>query len=701
MRKRNGMISTVLILLICWSGLIVPAAALPEEETPAGAAYLHEEKFPSDYSMTGLFSEYTKAFYAGDWDLRGASVTLRYSASQLVFSDLSSITLSLNGQLFYSGRVSPGTVGQVQELKVDLPLRAIQDGQNTLTINTYIRTREDFPCVDDVTKANWLQLYEDSVISISYYPKIPCNTIADCYEQFVSIDTLENKQSAVVLRPDADETELTAAAYVLTGISGQAQLSYENIGLVSAGDESSLFSGKYRIYICRYDSLPAGIKGRMTADAAQAVEDGQAVLQLLKSDNGSNVLLLTGRNGDALVNAARLFGNAAYLTQARTVWRKVAADEDVLMEKSVTDEYVKLTDAGAYVHGAFRQSANFYISFPENRVLAYSSQISLSMRYAENLDFDRSLVTVYINDKPVGSKKLQKNMAQGDSVVLDIPADLQVSGNFTVRVSFDLEIKDLWCTLRQEETPWAWVSNESMLKLSSVSADNLIFDYYPSPFVSDGSLNQVAVVLPETPGAADMEVMRGTLLTLGRFLKDNTGSIRVALSSQIGDLKTANVISIGRFDQNPIVRQINNLLFFQFSAGGTTLNSNEKMRIDPNYGTVLGTAQLLDSPYSEQKYGLLVISGVSDDAMLRGAEYVNYTDNLWKIYGDGLVSDGVDVFCYRFKQDNEKKTSPIDQLLTRTDIRNTAIAAGLVLMLTVTAVILLVWKYGKSRRDER
>ena len=68
------------------------------------------------------------------------------------------------------------------------------------------------------------------------------------------------------------------------------------------------------------------------------------------------------------------------------------------------------------------------------------------MRYAENLDFDRSLVSAYITGTHIGRKKLQKDQAQGDEAVFALPADLEISGNFTLEISFDLEIKDLWCT---------------------------------------------------------------------------------------------------------------------------------------------------------------------------------------------------------------------------------------------------------------
>lgn len=529
-------------------------------------------------------------------------------------------------------------------------------------------------------------------------PAVPARTGTQFYTQFTSIDALENRQSAVVIRPNAGNAELTAAALILSGVSGQAQMFYDNIALETADGESGLYTGKYRLYVCTYAELPPGLKNALSAEKQQAAQNN-ALLALIKGKGGSNILLLTGSDDAALINAARLIGNAAFVTQLHKTWKSVTAAEDVLMEKQGTQQYIPLAGSGTYVKGAFRQSASFYIRFPENRLLAYSSQISLSMRYSENLDFDRSLVTVYINDEPIGSKKLEKDKAQGDTVVLDIPSDLNVSGNFSVRVAFDLEIKDLWCTLRQDETPWAWVSDESMLKLSTVSADALIFQYYPSPFIKDGSFSDVAVVLPNEPGPADLEAMRQILLTFGRYLTDNTGTLRVERASETADFKGANVISIGRYKNNSIAQQFNDKLYFRFSPEGTTLLSNEKMRIDPSYGASLGTVQLLHAPYGEEKRALMVVSGISDDAMLQGAAYIGSMDNLSKIYGDGFVTDGEGVYPFRFKADNAQQQTGLSQLLTRSDLRTVAGAAGLVVLLALTALLFLWRKYRSVHRE--
>lgn len=675
------------------AGALEPVA-LPEDD----GLYTHEEAFGSDQSLTGLFSQAIRYFQAGEWDIRKAALTLRYDVSQLSYNDVSSLTFALNNVVFYSLHPTPDANGNIQTLSIPLPVDQIKAGQNELTIEAYVRTQDRLPCVDDVSLANWLQIFGDSTVSIRYYPKLPCDTLADCYGQFSSIDALENRQSTVLVREGANPAELTAAALALSGLSGQSKMAYENIGFERLTDGQTLFPGKYQLFISRYDALPAELKALLTDEQRQTAEQ-DAVMALLKSDRGQNLLLVTGNKDDALKNAGALLCNAAYMDQVRTTWRRVTADENMLSPKAELAQYRQLTEEGSYVDGLFRQSISYYLDLPANRVLSTSSQVSLSVRYSENLDFNRSLVTVYVNDQPIGSKKLEKEKAQGDTVRLDIPADLRVSGNFSVRVSFDLEMPDAWCTLNQAQQPWAYVTGESMLKMVPIDFEGILFEGYPSPFLKDGRFNNVVAALPDNPGDADFEALRQIMLTLGQFLKDNTGALRVTHMSETGDLNESNVIAIGRLEKNPIVGQLNSNMFFRFDPQGTTILPNEKMLIDPAYGALLGTVQLLESPFSEQKRALMVVTGVSDDAMLRGAQYIGRAENLWTLYGDGYVTDGVDIFPFRFKADNAKRESLLQQLSARADIQLLLLAVGLALLLILVSVVMLVRKYGKKGHE--
>ncbi len=306
---------------------------------------------------------------------------------------------------------------------------------------------------------------------------------------------------------------------------------------------------------------------------------------------------------------------------------------------------------------------------------------------------------MYIDNIPIGSKQLSPDKAKGDTAVFVFPEDLTLTGGFSVKVAFDLDVGEEWCRLTPEQMPWGFVADTSMLKLSSIDQASLVFDNYPSPFLRDGSMNNTVLILPDDYGEADLEALGLLALTFGRFLKDNAGQLTVAFAADTGDLSEANVIAIGRIGNNAIAQQLGQKLFFQFDKDQTTLLSNAKMSIDPDYGRTLGTAQLVYSPYSEQSRALLVITGVTDDGMLRAARFLGDTDALWKLSGDGYAASDGEVFCYTFSQDSQVAHTPgLEEEDSLKTVQAFGVVAAAVLALCLLAVIMILTKYARRNR---
>ena len=691
MGKNKRKIAVVLVIM---SAILIMSnanvLAVNDPATTAGSLKVHEEGFSKDHDMVGLFSECTESFNTGNWDIKDAVLYLNFSTTQLVNEHISDFTVSINGTYFYSQRV-PSTGGEKRQVKISLPIADIVEGANSIKIESYIRTDSDLPCVDDVSKANWMDIFKDSYVALSYQSLEKTDTIADFYTQFSSIDALEYKQSMVAFNSQADNDVLSASMQALTGISKNAVLSYNTIGYRQIAAENELNVPNI-IYFSKYSNLPDYLGALLSADQ-KAVAEKDCLMALVTMQSGNKILLVTGNDAEAMKRAGYLLGNTELMGQVKYTSKTVKSTSDVFMRQSAVDEYLSLTKTGTYVHGPFRQSADFYINYPENRLIAESSELLLSVRYSENLDFDRSLVTVYIDDKPVGSQKLEKDKADGDEIKFKIPTDLDVSGSFTLRVSFDLEIKDLTCTLRQEETPWAYISSDSQLKLNSTDVSYMLFESYPSPFVKDNTMNNVAVVLPDSPTEADYSAIGSVLLTMGRYMADNRGSLEVVKASDTGDLSDKNIITVGTFKSNAFIQGLNDKLYLQFLPGGDGLKSNEKVVLDANYSTSLGTAQLIYSPFSKEKNGLLVVSGITEESMLNAVKSLSTQESLWSVYGDAYMTDGQQVSSYRFKEENAKQLSLLEKVLEREDISTLLILIALLIIIVIFAGVILTVKY--------
>ncbi|WMC93724.1 cellulose biosynthesis cyclic di-GMP-binding regulatory protein BcsB [Kineothrix sp. MB12-C1] len=675
--------------LIAAMSLLITGNVSAEEQMQ-----LHEENFSADHDLKGLFASCEEYFQVGDWEVEDAKATIIYTATTLVRQEVSDFTVSLNSEPIYSQKI-PLTAGETQELTITLPKRLLTEGANSIRMESYIRTNENDPCEDDISTASWMVVREDSHVSVSYKPTVVCRNVADVYRQMTSIEGLENEKSAVFLPQGPTENELTSAAYLLSGISLNAILDYEKMALVEIEELKDMSAYRYGAYVCEYGRLPGNIKSLLSEEQKAAAEKG-SIIAFVETQGGTDLLVVTGKDTTSMQNACRLFGNKSNMEQTKAVWRKVAAEEDVNVLQLPEVHYL-LTQTGSYVSGPFIQTAFFTVPMNANKSIAAGSETEIHFRYAQNLDFDRSLVTVYIDDIPIGSKKLEKSSANGDVLKVSIPDDLQVTGNFALRVTFDLEMKDLMCDIRRQEMPWAYVTNESTVSLKTEEVPWLLFDYYPGPFIYEGRLNQVVIILPVEEGKEELDAMRKILLTLGRYQTDNSGTIRVCRADNMGDLSASNIISIGCLSDNPIVQQINNQLYFQFSPEGTTLRSNEKMKIEANYGASLGTAQLLYSPYSANKYALLAVSGVTKEGMAKAADYLGSVEKNWQIFGDGYVTDGELIACHRFGPDNGKQYSLLFEMTRQSSIAALLIIGGSVLLL-MTLSLIMIWI--KHRRDE-
>lgn len=164
-----------------------------------------------------------------------------------------------------------------------------------------------------------------------------------------------------------------------------------------------------------------------------------------------------------------------------------------------------------------------------------------------------------------------------------------------------------------------------------------------------------------------------------------------------GALPAANAIAIGRYGANQIAQDQNSALFFKFSQDGSTIESNEKMLIEPGFGARLASAQLLYMPLSGNQRALMVVSGISDEAMLKAVPYIGSVEGLWKVYGDGFVASSEAAHSFRFKEDNASVAPAAWQMMQRQDVLGLSLAAGGVLLLTLFAFSMMMMKHRRRK----
>lgn len=688
----------ILTVLLCLSLFLVQIPAAQAAVLPGEAGATYETLFTSDVSLRGSSSQQQFFTVMDYWNVDKVTINLQFQTSQISEDKLSSVTLSLNGIPFYSFRPSLDNNGQ-QSLSVEAPKGFLTKGSNTLRIQGSLRTTTggyELCNIDDM-QDSWLHLFNTSNIAVNYTPKPITGGIQDFSARFSGMDTVKNEQSLLAVPQNASGAELESAAYALSGFAKGNTLNDRTIPLLPYR-EDTVKDKSAVVLVATYDHLPERVKKLVsTADDLGT----HAVIQLVNKDS-LPTLVVTSKDESLLIKAGRLMASRELMSQLRKDLKVVTNATDVVNPAPAISSNITFTETGDKLTGPNHQEQTYFVSLPSNRSIADDGRISLDFRYAANLDFNRSLVTVSINNTPIGSKKLTKELANGDVLDLSVPQSLNISGNFTVTVAFDLELASMLCTPNKEEMPWAYISKESLMRLNTKDRTDLLLSNYPYPFLRDGIFNRVAVVLPKEKDDYTYRSLGNVFNMLGQFAGGNTGDVHFYSDNAAADnLKDNNIIAIGSYKNNKVIRDNNGKLFFKYNKDGLAFLSNEKMALDEQYGAAIGTLQLLESPY-ESGRGLLAVTAVSSESYFVVSKLIGSEKDRWRVYGDGVVADkDGTVNAYRFKTvSGAAPDSLVSRVMERSDVLGFVTAAVMIVTLVVVALILMLRKHKKKRGDQ-
>jgi hypothetical protein len=650
-------------------------------------------------SLSGVTAARTLYVQLEDyWDVSTLTLNLDYQATQLSRREVSSVTLKMNGTAFYSFRPVVDEQKR-QTISVAVPKDLLVSGGNSLSVEGYIVTNlPDQICVPVEKRDNWLELYKNSYFTVNYSKKDIGESIRDFNQRFIGLDSLEQGLSALSVPKDSDPAELEAAVYALSGFAKGNRSEKNSIPMLPWGD-STLTQRETLAVVSLYSHLPDQWKQAL----GQVSLTDKALIRVVKS-GGQTALIVTSEDPTLLKKAGRLIGNQTLIDQLDGAEKWLDASTKVETPEISVSRNVTLTETGDKLTGMMHQEKGYFVSLPANRFIAESSKISLDFRYSDNLDFDRSLVTVLINDTPIGSKKLTKEASNQDQLTLTIPKNLEVSGNFSVTVAFDLELISAGCIELQDQMPWAFITKDSMLQLNTKDRTDLLFNNYPNPFLRDASFNKIAVLLPDQLDSYGYQTIGNLFHLLGKYAEANTGEVSFYKNGGLpgeSELQQHNLISIGSYKDNAWLQKNNDKLFFQYGSNGEGIQSNEKMSIEENYGKRIGTLQLMESPYAKG-YAWLAVTGASSKYSYLASGLLATDSAKWKVFGDGVVTDiDGNTKAFRFKKQAEQADNGlVAQITERGDIMAFIAAAGLTFLLVVVSLVLLIRKYRKRARGE-
>lgn len=673
-------------------------AKMLKKNVPVSRAYLQKTKTKGIQSyvqpfqnqtttLSGLTVRSTMYFTRVDyWNVKNATFTLNFEVTQLASNQDSDITVSLNGVKFYSFR--PNDKKGRQTIQISLPKDLIQTS-NTLTIDGQVLTKDTKGNYRDIqTPANWLTIYDGSNVNFEFSIQQPKNEIRSFYNHFTGVDTLGNKQSVILVPENANISELQAATYALAGMS--RLITTDNTTLPMNSLNNKIYTREpYQIVIAEYKNLPKKYKRYISSEDVA----NKACLRYIKTGN-QHILIVTANTKELLIRAGRYIANQELMQETAQSKKIITESTSTFSSSLQSNGNYPLETNEQKLEGPNHQEQVYFIQLPSDQNNAKGSYVNLNFRYSKNIDFSTSLITVYVNNTPIGSKKLTKENANKDHLRVEIPKDMKLSNSFVIKVAFDLNMKDN--NSDNMQTPWAYIENNSNAFIKTKSSPDVLFENYPSILITQRSFNNIGVQLPDKMNNEYYATLSNIFNLIGNYTESNIGTIDFFHEKMTKtDIMNHNLIVIGTPDDNPLIREYNNQLYFKYNNNFSTFKSNEKLSIESEYGRHLGTAQLLFNPFDNEKVALFV-TGVTPTQVLLASSQIDTQEHVANLKGDAVaVDEDGQVYNYRFKSkaNYKENITIVKELKDNPKLKWYAAIGLMVFILLILLIIFLVRKY--------
>lgn len=677
---------------------------LTELEAP-GAPHFKDFSYGQNVLFSGIYKTHKFYFQIPEyWDCRYAYAQIEVELSQLIQDVPASLTFMLNGNPAATYRMDYRS-GSTQVFYVPLSMEYLKEGYNTLDITGYVRLYDDDGCVDDLSGANWISLRGSSFVQVGYELKEFSGKISAYPYPFMSSLDETGSGTAILVSNQCDTSELTAALLLRADL-GSETAREDGIALARLSDSAG--TEQHRIIVSLRSNLSERYRAAADAAAGSQSLETTAMVHYLQED-GVDTLLITSDSGEALEEAAMMLMDESRVSQEKTgtaFVREHAADA-IRAQTGGTLEAGRmtldsLTDSGMYFVGPFHQQGDIYLPFSGGYVLAESGMIDLKFRYSENLDFERSVVTVFWGDVPVSSKRLSRENAGGDTLSFTMPSDVVGTYAGKITIAFDLELPDLFCTPRMDEMPWAYVTGDSTFYLPVGAGGSYTLSQRPYPFEVSSRFNELDVVIPENISAAELNTL-GRVIALYGEQPSPYGSLSVSYADAMTaqENKTGNLIVIGTHSDNSLIRALNEHLSFRYSDTGSNFLSNDAMVLSDQYARDVATLQMFPSPYADGR--AVLVAGTLDDAGMQNlGSFLRSAENVWKLGKDtALVDSNLELRTFELAEKKSAVSTPILKRMLDTNRETTIFtlaATGMMVLLLLAGILILIRIYWRQKK---
>ncbi len=669
-------------------------------KTPEGnLEYMY--RVVNDIELRGINGE-SKWFFNVEKGLKVKDFTFNLFSrvNELIIMDISYFTVYMNDLPIKSMKMKNDKNELLSSWQIEIPTDLIKEGYNELKVLSHSRITDN-PCEDDKNIANWVIIDGNTNYVITYDSRIPSGDISDFPWPFISMLADDSKGVGVVVPDNYSDKEISAALTLIAHMKSDG-IFYDVPSTLVTTSDKSLLDFDSLIYIGNYQSVPQNLKSTIKNQEELYTEN----VHLYESTFGNDkkpVLMIVSDQGEQLIEAVKALNNNDVKEQMVGNYIMLNSNLNATIKEEKAEEYIYLRDLGINgieVKGSNRQVANIGIRIPSNQMLANESNINLRLRYSDNLDYEKSMVSVYVNGIPVGSQKLDREKRDLYSLTFYMPEALRRNTYYDVRIVFELIPSGIIdCERYLSSVPWAYIIEDSNYFFPKQERNLMLLNNLPFPFSRNDDLDSTIIIAPDHLKTEDYLIATKLAELAGIGIKNNKGTIELIKGSTFNEKHhEKNLIIFGTPNENSVFKIINNSLWFQYNSQFNKVLSNEKMELLPETSTSATFFELKVSPYDDEK-GMMTITSLDKQSIIKAVDYLKDNKRGYLTGDAAIISKSGNLSNIRFQKDDvdERPFIHTTEKLTK-NTKNYIIFTGI---LVLFLIISLSFYAMKNRRRKK
>ena len=554
---------------------------------------LHDEK---PIELQGLISSQTlNISIPQSWLLNeGNWLELKITASPLLDSARSSLTISLNGLQINSYRLSkiPRT-----NQRILIPANMFTQGNNSLIFSGTLYLPDDVQtnCQNWDDPARWIAIAPGGVLHLSFAKRDlhadlsnSARILVEPFEKYLPDQA--KRETLIVLPENSTQDDLTSLSTISYELGSHASANSEWHPEIVKGSQlnASVVSNRNIIFI-----------GTLPAEFQDQVGSNKDYVALFPSPWGlGNAAMVIGDQNrqDGFTPAsvfsdparsALLHGNVAYVDQN-------PLPEPEPFQSSTSFEEMGYLDRTVKGIGQQNLIYSLYIPYDIEPVLV---KLNLGLVHSPDLDILNSTFTVYLNGFSIAGILPTAGSSTGEPIPIGLPAKRFRRGINFIRVAFDLHVPHSSCE-RALESVWATVLNSSTLEMT-------IREHTPIPSLKNFPLPfsdypGFTYVIPDEYDQADLGYLSRLSFMLGNSSYQPNHPPEVMTAANFAQKKASrpNVILIGLPLENSVISDANDLLPQPFMEHKNSLREGYGVYLPTAHTDAsLGLMQIMPSPW--------------------------------------------------------------------------------------------------------